>query len=66
MAHKSGSAMYLLFAEGFCFLLISVAIISCGFALNFHNDFDYIKVESEHDYTQYWVGFVVSLYYALC
>ncbi|XP_028407974.1 titin-like [Dendronephthya gigantea] len=59
VVQKSSSAMYLLFAEGFCFLLISVAIISCGFVLNFHNDFDYIQVESEHDYTQYWVGFVL-------
>ena len=60
MEPKSSKALYLLFAEGCCFLLISVAVIACGFALNHHDNFDYDQVNAEHDYTQYWVGFVVS------
>ncbi|CAB4018396.1 Hypothetical predicted protein [Paramuricea clavata] len=58
---KSSSALYLLFAEGFCLLLIAVAVIACGFVLNYHDDFDYDQVSAEHDYTQYWVGFVLLI-----
>ena len=61
MAKKSPSALYLLFVEGFCLLFIAVAVIACGFVLNYHDDFDYDQVDAEHDYTQYWVGFVVGL-----
>ena len=57
---KSYSALYLLFVEGFCFLLIAAAVIACGFVLNYHDDFDYDQVDAEHDYTQYWVGIVVG------
>jgi hypothetical protein len=60
MKPKSSSALYLLFAEGFCFLLIGAAVIACGFVLNYQSDFDYDIVDEQHDYTQYWVGFVVS------
>ena len=61
MKPKSSSALYLLFAEGFCFLLISAAVIACGFVLNYQSDFDYEQVDEEHDYTQYWLGFVLFI-----
>lgn len=60
MVRKSYSALYLLFVEGFCFLLIAATVIACGFVLNYHDDFDYDQVDAEHDYTQYWVGMVVG------
>ena len=41
--------------------MISVAVIACGFVLNYQSDFDYDQVDEEHDYTQYWVGFVIFI-----
>ena len=57
---SSASAMYLLYAEGCCLLLLGTVVLVCGFIVNFHKDFDAVTVEAQFDYPQYWVGLTVG------
>ena len=65
---KSIAAVVFLTLIGVGFLLFGIVTVTCGFVLNYHDNFQASEggvmlksyVESQFDYTQYWLGFPVS------
>ena len=62
---KSIAALVFLTIIGIGFLFFGLVVLTCGFVVNYIDDFEIkdggqmleSKVESQFDYTQYWIGF---------
>lgn len=65
---RSIAALIFLTLVGVGFFLFSLVAITCGFIINYHEDFKATdggenlesKLEAEFDYSQYWLGLPVS------
>ena len=65
---RSIAALIFLTLIGVGFLFFSLVALTCGFVVNYVGDFEATDggqelestVESQFDYTQYWLGFPVS------
>jgi hypothetical protein len=65
---RSIAALVFLTVIGVGFLFFGLVAITCGFIVNYLEDFEATDggqalesaVESQFDYTQYWLGFPVS------
>lgn len=65
---KSVAALVFLTVIGVGFLFVGLVVITCGFIINFIDDFEADDggqalesvVESQFDFPQYWLGFPVS------
>ena len=65
---KSIAALAFLTLISVGFLIFGLVTVACGFILNYHDDFKASNggerleslVESQFDYTQYWLGLPVS------
>jgi hypothetical protein len=65
---KSIAALVFLTIIGIGFLFFGLVTLTCGFVVNYIDDFEVqdggqaleSMVESQFDYTQYWVGIPVS------
>ena len=65
---KSIAALVFLTIIGIGLLFFGLVILTCGFVVNYVDDFEIkdggqaleSKVESQFDYTQYWIGLPVS------
>ena len=65
---KSIAALVFLTLIGIGFLFVGLVAITCGFIINYIDDFEADNggqelesmVESQFDFTQYWLGFPVS------
>jgi hypothetical protein len=71
---KSIAALVFLTIIGIGFLFFGLVTLTCGFVVNYIDDFEAqdggqaleSMVESQFDYTQYWVGIPVSKTLSMC